>query len=114
MTTRDVAATLRVVSALRRLCLGLPHLPTPAEIERLRRFEAVAAAPQRATENDIEAIAAGWRRWWKDGQREALLAMAARLPAGLIDQDRRLVSYACGAARARDLAPSTPWASGPP
>ena len=35
--TLDATAAIRKVSALRALCLRLPHLPTPAEVERLRR-----------------------------------------------------------------------------
>lgn len=112
MSTRDVAAALRKVSELRALCLRLPHLPTPLETERLERFEALAAAPELATENDVEALAAGWREWWRTGRAEELLAMAARVPSGLRESDRRLATYAVAAAArtkgTADLADSCP------
>jgi len=38
--------------------------------------------------------APGWRRWWSSGDTDRLRAMAARLPAGLIERDRRLLSCA--------------------
>ncbi|MBI2015069.1 MAG: hypothetical protein HYS77_05975, partial [Candidatus Rokubacteria bacterium] len=65
MAPPDVSTTLRKVSALRALCLRLPHLPTPGEQALLRRFEALVAAPETAIDADIEALAAGWRRWWR-------------------------------------------------
>ena len=101
MTPRDAATVLRKVSALRMLCLRLPHLPTPAEQERLRRFEGLVATPGAATDADIEALAAGWRQWWRDGRGDALRVMAERLPAGLVERDRRLASYLDAALRAR-------------
>lgn len=93
--TLDATAAIRKVSALRALCLRLPHLPTPAEAERLRRCESLAASPESATIADVEALAAGWRRWWRRGETERLRAMAARVPTGLINSDRRLAQYAC-------------------
>jgi len=90
----DVARALRAVSALRALCLRLPHVPTPGEVACLGRFDALAASPHAATVDDVEAIAAGWRRWWREGEIDALRTMAGRLPAGLIERDRRLLSYA--------------------
>lgn len=95
--TLDATAAIRKVSALSALCLRLPHLPTPAEMARLRRCEALAASPESATLADVEALAAGWRRWWHRGETERLRAMAARVPAGLINTDRRLAQYACAA-----------------
>lgn len=96
MTTRlDATAAIRKASALRALCLRLPHLSTPAEAARLRRCEALAVSPESATGADVEALAAGWRRWWRRGETERLRAMAARVPAGRIKPDRRLAQYAC-------------------
>lgn len=93
MKSGDVASTLRAVAGLRALCLSLPHLPTPAERERLCRFEAIAAAPDLITEDDLEAVAAGWRQWWRNGRHDLILQMATRLPARLVEQDRRLASF---------------------
>jgi hypothetical protein len=93
--TLNATAAIRKVSALRALCLRLPHVPTPAEAALLRRCEALAVSPESATRADVEALAAGWRRWWRLGETERLRAMAARVPAGLIEADRRLAMYAC-------------------
>jgi hypothetical protein len=77
-------------------------LPTPTERERLRRFEALAASPHITTDADVEALVAGWRRWWREGRTDALCAMADRLPAGIIERDRDLAAY-LSAARQRLL-----------
>ncbi len=90
----DATTAIRKASALRALCLKLPHVPTPAEMRRLRRFDDLAASPESATGDDVLALAAGWRRWWSEGERQRLRVMAARVPAGLIDGDRRLALYA--------------------
>jgi hypothetical protein len=100
---RDVAATLRRLSALRALCLRLPHVPTPAESELLRRFDMLARRPQDAGGADVEAIAAGWRAWWRGGEHRRLAEMADALPAILVDSDRRLAAYADGARRQAHL-----------
>lgn len=92
MTGREVAATLRKVAELRRLSLRLPHLETPAERRRLERFETLAAAPGAATPEDIDALADGWTRWWRQGEAARIRAMAAHLPDALIAADRRLAS----------------------
>jgi hypothetical protein len=94
MTIRDATATFKKVSELRDLCHALPHLPTEAEEKRLRRFEELVARPTAATADDIAPIVAGWRRWWREGRVEAIATMAERLPAGLVDSDRDLATYA--------------------
>ena len=91
--TRDVAATLRTVAALRTLCLRLPHVPTPAELAQLQRFEMLAAAPDSATADDIEPLLAGCRHWWREGRVDRLTELAERLPAPLVEADRRLASF---------------------
>ena len=93
MTDEEVTARLRAVSALRTLCLRLPHVPTPAEVARLERFDALVAAPERATERDVEALATGWSRWWREGRTTELSDMSRRIDAELIDSDRRLASF---------------------
>jgi hypothetical protein len=94
MTGEEVTARLTTVSALRALCLRLPHVSTPAEIARLTRFDALLETPERTTERDVEALVAGWSRWWREGRRAELSAMARRVDAALIDSDRRLASFA--------------------
>ena len=64
-----------------------------AEARRLKRFEALAASPDSAGRDDLEAVLTGWREWWRQGRADDLLAMGARLPAALVQEDRRLASY---------------------
>lgn len=94
MTGDDVTARLSTVAALRALCLLLPHIATPAEIERLKRFDALVEAPERASDEDVDAVAAGWTRWWREGRTHELSQMARRLDPALVDSDRRLASFA--------------------
>jgi len=93
----DPARAIQKASALRSLCQSLPHLPTPADIARLRRFDELVAQPESATGSDLDALATGWRRWWRQGDTERLRAMAARVPVALLAADRRLATYACAA-----------------
>ncbi len=93
MRLSDAEGALRTVAALRALCLALPHVSTPAEARRLKRFEALAASPDSAGRDDLEAVLTGWREWWRQGRADDLLAMGARLPAALVQEDRRLASY---------------------
>lgn len=97
MITPDVGGTLRRVSALRALCLSLPHVPTPLETTQLERFAVLVTAPGSATAHDLPALAAGWRRWWREGRAADIAAMAERLPAGLVESDRDAVTYAAAA-----------------
>jgi hypothetical protein len=94
MTSDELTARLATVSALRALCLRLPHVATPTELERLKRFDALVDAPEHAAEDDIEPLAAGWSRWWREGRTVELAEMTRRLPPALIDSDRRLASFA--------------------
>lgn len=95
--TRDAGGSLRTASALRRLCLSLPHLATPAEVALIGRFERLVAAPGRATAADAEALAAGWRAWWRAGRVSELSEMAREVERAVIDGDRRLATYAVAA-----------------
>ncbi len=106
MMPRDVASSIRAVAQLRALCKGLGHSPTPVERERLQRFEALAATPGSVTEEDIETLAAGWRRWWRDHQHDRILSMAAGLPEGLASRDRELSSLLIAAKRSYCRSPS--------
>jgi hypothetical protein len=94
MTDEEVTAHLRAVSALRTLCLRLPHIPTPREVALLKHFDTLVKAPKRVTEHDVEALAAGWACWWREGRKAELAQMARRIDAALIDSDRRLASFA--------------------
>ncbi|MBI2204308.1 MAG: hypothetical protein HYU41_10715 [Candidatus Rokubacteria bacterium] len=101
MPDRDVGAALRAASVLRRLCLSLPHLATPSEARLLARFHQLTTAPEGVTTGDIDALAAGWRTWWRAGRVAELSAMAERVTRAVIDSDRRLATYAVAAQAAR-------------
>jgi hypothetical protein len=90
---QDAEPALCALSGLRELFGALPHLPTEVETQRLRRFDAVAEVPEHADHHDVEAVVAGWRRWWRNGMHKDLVAMAHRLPPGLVEGDRRLSTY---------------------
>jgi hypothetical protein len=90
---RDADEPLRALSALRELFGALPHLPTEVETQRLRRFESLVESPALADRNDVEALVAGWRRWWRNGMTNDLVTMARRLPPALLEHDARLLSY---------------------
>ena len=94
MTGEEVTARLNIVSALRALSLQLPHVATPTEIAQLKRFDLLIETPERATERDIDALVAGWSRWWREGRTAALSEMARRVDAALLESDRRLASFA--------------------
>ncbi len=94
MTDAEVTARLKTVSALRALSLRLPHVPTPAEIALLQDFDALAEMPERATKRDVEALATGWARWWRERRTAELAEMARRVDPALIGSARRLASFA--------------------
>lgn len=93
MTSRDVSPALRKASALRALCLQLPHRPTRIESERLRSFEALVAEPDRVTEADVEVLLVGWRQWWREGDVDALWRMGTKVPLRVIERDRWLSTW---------------------
>jgi hypothetical protein len=99
----DVTATLQKVAALRAFAMRLPHMETPGEAARLRRFDTLTVSPGSATPEDLDALTSGWARWWRTGQPRQILALAESLPEGLVAQDRRLAGYveAARAATAR-------------
>ena len=97
ITGEEVTAKLNIVSALRVLILRLPHIPTPAEIDLLKRFDTLVDRPEDATEHDVDALAAGWARWWREGRTAELAAMAARVDPALVDSYRHLATYAVAA-----------------
>jgi hypothetical protein len=90
---KDAEPALCALSGLRELFGALPHLPTEVETQRLRRFDALADAPGDADHHDVEAVLAGWRRWWRNGMTTDVVKMAHRLPLGLVGGDRRLSTY---------------------
>ena len=50
---RSVEDTLTTISALRRLCLTLPHAATPEEVRRLERFERLRGGAVPLNEEEI-------------------------------------------------------------
>ena len=102
---RSVEDTLTTISALRQLCLTLPHAPTPAEARRLERFERVREGAVPLNEEDVEALRTGLRQCWRSRDTETLRDMAARIPGGLLERDRWLQSFVV-AARASPPRPS--------
>jgi hypothetical protein len=98
---RSAAARIRAVSRLRELCRRLPHFPTEAERRLLDRFQSLGRSPAAARLEDTDALAAGWRAWWRERRADDIDAMARSLPPGLVEADRRLATYALAARLAR-------------
>lgn len=94
---RPVGDVLTTISALRRLCLGLPHAPTPAEMRQLERFERLRQAEASPGDEDIGALRAGLRHCWRSRDVGTLQQMTARLPSALLERDRWLQSFAVAA-----------------
>jgi hypothetical protein len=101
VTPRDVGTSLRKLSALRALCSRLPHLTTPIESQRLARFHSLVESPDLTTAEDVEAMIAGWRAWWRAGRVDELVAMARRLPRDFVERDRHLAMYLVAARERR-------------
>ena len=102
---RSAAAKIRAVARLRDLCRRLPHVPAETERRLLDRFQTLGRAPGTALAEDVEALAAGWRAWWREQRTREIAAMADALPPGLVDTDRRLATYALAARLARGAVP---------
>jgi hypothetical protein len=94
---RSAAAKIRAVARLRDLCRRLPHVATETERRLLDRFHGLRLAPATALPEDVDALAAGWRAWWREQRTRDIAAMADALPPGLVDFDRRLATYALAA-----------------
>ena len=94
---RSVGETLMTISALRRLCLALPHAPTPYEARQLQRFQRLHQDVAPLNTADIEPLRAGLRHCWRHGDAKALREMIARIPADLLARDRWLQSFAVAA-----------------
>ena len=90
---RPVGDVLTAISALRRLCLALPHAPTPDERRRLERFERLRGGAAPLRDEDIEALRTGLRHCWLSGNAGTILEMAPRIPSELLERDRWLQSF---------------------
>jgi hypothetical protein len=102
---RSVEDTLTTISALRRLCLTLPHAQTPEEVRRLDRFERLRRGRASLSDGDIDALRTGLRHCWRSQETGTLLEMAARIPPELLQRDRWLQSFVVAA---RERSRSTP------
>ena len=109
--TRSVGDTLTTISALRRLCLALPHAPTPDEARRIERFERLRQAAAPLGQEDIDDLRTGLRHCWRSRDAGTLRDMAARIPAEFLDRDRWLQSFVVAA---HTLAPAPERIEGTP
>ena len=94
---RPVGDVLSAISALRRLCLSLPHASTSGEVQRLERFERLREGAVSLNEEDLEALRTGLRQCWRSRDTQTLRQMAARIPAAFLDRDRWLQSFVVAA-----------------
>ena len=90
---RSVEHTLTTISVLRKLCLALPHAPTPEEVRRLERFERLRRGAAPLSGDDVETLRTGLRHCWRSQEIGTLLEMAARIPSELLEWDRWLQSF---------------------
>jgi hypothetical protein len=99
---RGAPDKIRAVARLRDPCRRLPHIPTERERRLLARFEQLRSGPAAAHAEDADALAVGWRAWWREQRLRDIAAMADALPHGLVGTDRRLATYALAARLAGD------------
>ena len=100
---RSVENTLTTISALRRLCLALPHAPTPLERRHLEQFRCLCQAAAPLSEGDIDVLRTGLRHCWRRGDAGTLRELAPRIPSELLEQDRWLQSFVVAEQTARHL-----------
>lgn len=102
---RTLDQTLQRVSQMRRLGLSLReaydkqyHLPQwLARFEVLRNWPA-AQFPAQLSRDDIDALRAGIRKNWAEGNYAVIVEVAEKLPAETLRQDDVLAAFA-GAAQ---------------
>lgn len=97
MMARLVGDVLKSIAALRKLCLTLPHVPTPYEARQLQRFEGLRRGASHLTDEDIDALRSGLQDCWRRRDVETLREMAARVPPELLERDRWLQSFVVAA-----------------
>src|SRR5437867_1671144 len=88
-------------TALRALCVRLPHLATEDERRELELFTTLATDPRSVTENDVRALVAGWSAWWRQGPVDRICGMADQIPADLHMSMRELATLSTAAHLAR-------------
>lgn len=98
---RNLEQTIQRVSQMRRLGLSLREAYEKQFLlpQWLARFEVLRnLPPEQFLRNDIDALRAGIRKNWAEGHYAAIVEVADKLPAVVLQQDHVLAAF-IGAAR---------------
>jgi hypothetical protein len=78
------------------------HIPDPrraGDLEKLREkallkeFHLIAESKKRIKEFRIEAVRAGFKKCWNEGDHKTILEVAKKLPASVVEEDSHLLMY---------------------
>jgi len=94
---RAVDRAIRKVAELRALCRRLPHVPTPAEIQKLTEFDAFRSG--RSAACSLAAVRAGFRAAWAARDYATIVSLAGKLPGEMLRADAAILTYVENASR---------------
>ena len=110
---RAIDSILRQTSDLRRLCLSLREARNRERETRLvAEFDRAVLTREGAARLDLPALRAGFRKLWKEGRYDRIVAVGLILSKDLMERDETVLMYYTCAVRRQAESPSRHQGSG--